>query len=77
MPESRKGLTLTAMTFEISLYRRLQRDMGLKSAKVCGLSFLGMMAIKVEFRELGMIPKTLVKSTADNRSDPKRSKKCR
>ena len=77
MPESRKGLTLTAMTFEMSLYRRLQRDMGLKSANVSGLSFLGIRVIKVEFRELGMIPETLVKSTADKSFSPRSSKKCR
>ena len=75
MPVSKKGLILTAITFEMSLYRRLHKEMGLKSAKVCGLSFLGIRAIKVAFREERMIPVTLVESTADRSSLPSRSKK--
>ena len=49
--------------------------MGLKSAKEEGLSFLGISARKVEFREGGIKPKTLAKSTISNKSCPIISKK--
>ena len=70
MPESKKGLILTAITLEISLYRRLHKEMGLKSAKVCGLSLLGIRSMKVVLREVGIKPKILVLSTAERSSFP-------
>ena len=57
--ESKKGLSLTAITFEINLYNILHRNIGLKSTKVKGLSFLGIKVRKVEFREGGIQPETL------------------
>ena len=77
MPISKKGLILVAITFEMSSYRRLHKDMGLKSAKVCGLSLLGIRAMKVVFNEMEMFPVTLVDSTAVRSSNPRRSKKCK
>ena len=72
---SREGLILTAMTFDINLYRRLHKEIRRKSVKVCGLSLLGIRAMNVEFREEGIIPETLVESTADKSSLASRSKK--
>ena len=68
MPESRKGFSLTAITLAINLYRRLHKEMGRKSAKVRGLSSLGISVRKVELREGGIRPKTLVESTTENSS---------
>ena len=70
-------MSLTAITLEINLYSRLHKEMGLKSAKEEGLSFLGISARKVEFRERGIKPDNLGESTTDNNSCPRRSKKCR
>ena len=77
MLESRKGLSLTAITFAISLYSKLQREMGLKSAKDVGLSFLSIKARKVELSEGVIYPEVLAKSMACNNSEPSRSKKWR
>ena len=57
------------MTFEINLYSRLHKEIGLKSIKEEGLSFLGIKARKVEFRAGGIKPETLAES---NKSCPKR-----
>ena len=73
--ESKKCLSLTAITFKINLYNKLHKDIGLNSAKVKGLSFLGIKARKVDFREGGIHPETLVQSTADNNSSPNKYKK--
>ena len=75
--ESKKGFSLVAITFEINLYSKLHKDIGLKSTKVKGLSFLGIKARKVEFREGGINPETLKQSTADSNSSPNKSKKCK
>ena len=48
--------------------------MGLKSAKVRGLSFLGIRARNVEFNEGGIKPEILVESIALSKAGPKRSK---
>ena len=48
---SRKGFNLTAMTLEISLYTRLRKEIGQKSKKVTGLSFLGIKGRKVALME--------------------------
>ena len=77
MWESKKGLILTIMTLEISLYNRLHKEIGLKSAKVEALSFLGIKARKVEFSEGGIKLKTLADSTVDNKSFLSKSKKCK
>ena len=61
-------MILTAMTFEINLYSKLHNEMGLQSAKEEGLSFLGINARNVEFREEGIQPESLAESTADNNS---------
>ena len=75
--ESKKGLSLKAITFEINLYNKLHSDIGLKSAKVKGLSFLGINERKVEFREGGIYPETLERATTDSNSSPNKSKKCK
>ena len=74
---SKKGLSLTAITFEINLYSRLQREIGLKSVNVMGLSFFGIKARKVEFREGGIHPVTLAEYIVDSYSSPNISKKCK
>ena len=51
MSMSRKGFNLTAMTLEISSYTRLHKEIGQKSKKVTGLSFLGIKARKVELMD--------------------------
>ena len=75
IPLSRESLILTAMTLEINLYRRLHKEIGRNSAKVCGLSLFGIRAMKVEFRDKGIMPEIQVESTADKSSLASRSKK--
>ena len=74
---SKKGLSLTAITFDIKLYNRLHRQIGLKYAKVMGLSFFEIKARKVKFRDGGIQPETLAQSTADSNSSPNISNKCK
>ena len=74
---SRNGFKRKAAILDISLYTKLQRDMGLKSAKVRGFSFFGMRAMKVEFKEGKHLPFNLENSTAFRRSFPRMSKKAK
>ena len=74
---SRKGFKLKATILEICLYTKLQREIGLKSAKVRGFSFLGIRAMKVEFREGKTLPFNLEHSIASRRSFSRMSKKSR
>ena len=74
---SRKGFKRKAAILEISLYTKLQRDMGLKSAKVRGFSFFGMRATKVEFKEGKTLPFSVEDSTTCRRSFPRMSKKAK
>ena len=68
---------MTAIIFEMSLYTKLHREMGLKSTKEIGLSFLGIRARKVEFKEGVILPDILEHSTDLSKSLPNRSKKRR
>ena len=74
---SRKGFKSKDAILAISSYTKLQREMGLKSVKVRGFSFLGIRAMKVEFREGKTLPSNLEYSTASRRSLPRMSKKAR
>ena len=74
---SKNGFKRKAAILDISLYTKLQRDMGLKSAKVRGISFFGMRAMKVEFKEGKTLPLSLENSTTFKRSFPRMSKKAK
>ena len=77
MALSKSGIRQRATIFDITLYTRLQNEIGLKSARVWGLSHFGINVRKVEFKATGILPSCLAYSIAQRRSSRKRSKKAR
>ena len=67
---SRNGFNLRAIILVKSLYTKLHNEMGLKSVKVTGFSFLGIKEIKVELREDSTLPEVLEYYTAARKSPP-------
>ena len=76
MGQERMDFILLAMLLEMILYTALHKEMGLKYLKVSGASFLGMSAIKVEFKALGNFTTLINSSTTSSRPFFNKIKKC-
>ena len=77
MALSKKGFNLMAVILDMILYTKLHSEIGLKSAKVMGLSHLGMRVMKVAFKAPKTFPSNLDCSTALRISEPTSSNKLR
>ena len=69
------SLILEAMILEITLYTKLQREIGLNSWKELGFSSFGISVRKVAFNEPHTLPKVLYSSTSFSNYLPIISKK--
>ena len=75
MTLERIGLSLMEISLVMSLWMRLQREMGQKSMKVLGLSHLGTRVRKVEFKDIPTVPSLWESSTTFRGSRFTKSKK--
>ena len=77
MALSKKGFNLMEAILDMVLYTKLHSEIGMKYAKVRGLSHLGMRVMKVAFKAPKTLPSSRDCSTALRMSEPTSSKKLR